>query len=117
MRRRLMSLLHGQTVPTVRHGKKPESASTCPQQVLKVDPNIDCDGGSTHSAIIGLGTFGVIVYAAGWVHLHRRPSNARGESIFASPGADVGRMLGLHRAVPLQRKLGSGLVRGRGLKT
>jgi hypothetical protein len=34
-----------------------------------VDPNIDCDGGSTHSAIIGLGTFGVIVYAAGWVHL------------------------------------------------
>ena len=64
-----LSLLHGQTVPTVRDGKKPESAPTCPQQVLEADPNIDCDGGSTHSAIIGLGTFGVIVYAAGWVHL------------------------------------------------
>ena len=48
-------------------------------------------------------------------HLHGRPSNARGESIFASPGADVGRMLGLHRAVPLQRKLGERAGAGQGV--
>jgi hypothetical protein len=71
MRRRLMSVAVARADSADRPPwkKRPESAPTCPQQVLKADPNIDCDGGSTHSAIIGLGTFGVIVYAAGWVHL------------------------------------------------